>query len=112
MIRSHNIITVAICLVMVIIFTNARCQIILSIIILKRTHTNTQVTTTLVSMCDHSTVDRNIEAVMRPLTLKEQTVMDEIMRRYFTPLQLTHWEGVEEEHKRQLQDLELNKIND
>ena len=84
----------------------------MSIIILKRTHTTTQVTTTLVSMCDRSTVDRNIEAAMRPLKLKEQTVMDEIMRRYFTPLQLTHWEGAEEEHKRQLQDLELNKIND
>ena len=73
------------------------------------THTHSQVTTTLVSMCDRSTVDRNIEAAMCPLTLKEQTVMDEIVRRYFTPLQLTHWEGAEEEHKRQLQDLELNK---
>ena len=70
-------------------------------------HAHTQVTTTLVSMCDRTTVDKNIEAAMRPLTLKEQTVMDEIMRRYFTPLQLTHWEGVEEEHKRQLN--ELNK---
>ena len=45
---------------------------------------------------------------MRPLTPKEQTVMDEIIRRYFIPLQLTHWEGVEyQEYKRQLQDLEL-----
>ena len=95
------------CLVVVIIFTNARC---LSIAILKHTHVHSQVTTTLVSMCDRSTVDRNIEAAMRPLTLKEQTVMDEIIRRYFTPLQLTHWEGVEyQEYKRQLQDLELNK---
>ncbi len=69
-------------------------------------NTLSQVTTTLVSMCDRSTVDRNIEAAMRPLTLKEQTVMAEIMRRYFTPLQLTHWEGVEEaEHKRQLEEL-------
>ena len=42
---------------------------------------------------------------MHPLTLKEQTVMDEIMSHYFTPLQLTHWEGVEEEHKRQLREL-------
>ena len=42
---------------------------------------------------------------MCPLTLKEQTVMDEIMKHYFTPLQLTHWEGVEKEHKRQLQEL-------
>ena len=56
-------------------------------------------------MCDRSTIDRNIEAVMRPLTLKKQTVMDEIMRQYFTPLQLTHWEGVEEEHKKYLQEL-------
>ena len=74
------------------------------------THTHTltpQVTTTLVSICDRTTVDKNIEAAMCPLTLKEQTVMDEIMRQYFTPLQLTHWEGVEEEHKRQLN--ELNK---
>ena len=66
-----------------------------------------QVTTTLVSMCDCTTVDKNIEATMRPLTLKEHTVMNEIMRRYFTPLQLTRWEGVEEEHKGQLK--ELNK---
>ena len=103
MIRSHNIIVCAICL-----FSNGhhfyKLQItdFLSIIFLKPTYS--QVTTTLVSMCDRSTVDRNIEAAMRPLTLKEQTVMDEIMRRYFTPLQLTHWEGVEEEHKRQLQE--------
>jgi hypothetical protein len=69
------------------------------------THTHTQVMTILVSMCDRSTVDRNIEAAMRPLILKEQTVIDEIMRQYFTPLQLTHWEGVEEEHKRQLKEL-------
>ena len=68
-------------------------------------YTQSQVTTTLVSMCDRSTVDKNIVAAMCPLTLKEQTVMDEIMKRYFTPLQLTHWEGVEEEHKRQLQEL-------
>ena len=53
-------------------------------------------------MCDYSTVDKNIDAAMRPLTLKEQTVMNEIMEQYFTPLQLRHWEGVEEEHKRQL----------
>ena len=34
-----------------------------------------------VYMCDCSTVvDRNIEAAMRPLTLKEQTVMNEIIR--------------------------------
>ena len=87
-------------LVMVTIFTNM-------IDIETPTHAHTQVTTTLVSMCDCSTVDRNIEAAMRPLTLKEQSVMDEIMQCYFTPLQLTHWEGAEEEHKRQLK--ELNK---
>ena len=56
-------------------------------------------------MCDLSTVDKNIEAAMRPLTDKEQTVMAEIMTQYFTSLQLTHWEGVEEEHKRRLKDL-------
>ena len=36
------------------------------------TYTHTQVTTTLVSMCDRSTVDKNTEAAKCPLTLKEQ----------------------------------------
>ena len=67
-------------------------------------NTHTQVSTTLVSMCDRSTVDKNIKAAMRPLTDEEQTVMAEIMTQYFTSLQLTHWEGVEEKHKKRLKD--------
>ena len=48
-------------------------------------------------MNDHALVDKNIDAAMHPLTQKEQTVMDEIIRQYFTPLKQKHWEGVETE---------------
>ena len=54
-----------------------------------------QAVTTLVSMCDTVTVDKNLDGALRPLTDKEEEVKDYIEKTYFTPLSQRHWEGVE-----------------
>ena len=56
-----------------------------------------QAVTTLVSMCDTVTVDKNLDGALRPLTDKEEEVKDYIEKTYFTPLSQRHWEGVEPE---------------
>ena len=54
-----------------------------------------QATTTLVSMVDCGTVDKNMDAVCHPLTEKELEVREYIMKHYFEPIELKHWEGKE-----------------
>ena len=80
------------------------------IIIIQTTHSHchisVQVTITLVSMNDRDLIDKNIEAALCPLSLKEQTVMNEIMQQYLNPLRQKHWEGVElEQYQRELQQI-------
>ena len=73
------------------------------------THTP-QVITPLVSMNDCSTVDKNIDAAVRPLSQKEQTVMNEIIQCYLRPIQCKHWEGAEDDYHRQIQELKGLKV--
>lgn len=55
----------------------------------------TQAATTLVTMNDTAMLERNIDAVCRPLTEKEREVRDYVIDHYFKPLKQNHWEGVE-----------------
>ena len=56
-----------------------------------------QVSTTLVSMTDEAMVRANCNAVLLPLTDKEQEVKAYIEERFFKPLKIRHWEGKEVE---------------
>ena len=61
-------------------------------------------------MNDRHLVDTNIDAAMRPLSVKEQTVMEDILQRYLHPIQVKHWEGVEtNDYHRQLAELKSTK---
>lgn len=40
-------------------------------------------------------IEKCIDAVLQPLSEKETTVRDHIVKEYFTPLKQKHWEGVE-----------------
>lgn len=46
-------------------------------------------------MNDEEIMNRNVESALVSLTEKEVTVRDYIIRKYFKPLQVKHWEGVE-----------------
>ena len=59
-----------------------------------------QVSTTLVSMIDATTVEKNVDATLNPLTKHELDVQDHIVKNYFTPIKQKHWEGVEVEKYR------------
>ena len=54
-----------------------------------------QVSTTLVSMNDEDTLEKNLQAALNPLGSREVKVRDYIMQHYFLPLKVKHWEGVE-----------------
>ena len=54
-----------------------------------------QVSTTLVSMTDEETLEKNIKAALNPLGAREAKIKDFIMQHYFLPLKVKHWEGVE-----------------
>lgn len=46
-------------------------------------------------MNDEEIMTRNMEAALNPLTETEIRVRDHIIDKYFKPLQVKHWEGVE-----------------
>ena len=46
-------------------------------------------------MMNRAMVNTNVDAVLRPLTDKEEEVKEEIERSFFRPLKQRHWEGVE-----------------
>ena len=54
-----------------------------------------QASTTLVSMNEEDIVAKNVKAALNSLTDHEAQVRDHIMQKYFVPLGLKHWEGVE-----------------
>ena len=56
-----------------------------------------QVSTTLVSMLDETTVRKNVDAAINPLTEHETSVRDYIIQKYFKAVECRHWEGVEVE---------------
>lgn len=46
-------------------------------------------------MNDEEIMAKNMEAALNSLTEKETKVRDYILHKYFKPLQVKHWEGVE-----------------
>lgn len=54
-----------------------------------------QVSTTLVSMTDEHMLAKNLKAALNPLTEHEAKVRDYILHKYFSPVGVNHWEGVE-----------------
>lgn len=54
-----------------------------------------QVSTTLVSMTDEHMLAKNLRAALNPLTEHEAQVRDYILHKYFGPVGIKHWEGVE-----------------
>lgn len=54
-----------------------------------------QVSTTLVSMIEEETLSVNWDAAVNPLTEHEAQVRNHILKEYFTPIRIKHWEGTE-----------------
>ncbi len=48
-------------------------------------------------MCDQVILESNLDAVLRPLSDKEEQVKEYVEKTYFVPLSQRHWEGVETE---------------
>lgn len=46
-------------------------------------------------MGDCTMLDKNLNAVMQPLTEKEESVKTHIQQEYFSPLKQPHWEDAE-----------------
>jgi hypothetical protein len=46
-------------------------------------------------MEDEDLIRRNCESVLNPLSDKETEIKDYVEERFFKPLMLRHWEGVE-----------------
>ena len=50
-------------------------------------------------------LDRNLSAILDPMTEKEKRVKEEIERRFFSRLSQRHWEGIEvQEYRKQMKD--------
>ena len=47
------------------------------------------------SMNEEEILDKNLNAALNPLTEHEAYVMASIQHKFFAPVRLKHWEGVE-----------------
>eukprot|EP00794_Sanderia_malayensis_P002988 gene2988-3445_t len=66
--------------------------------------------TTLVSTASMNNLKSNLQAACEPLNEKEQTVLEEVLTRFFKPLKNKSWEGVEVARvKRKLKEAMANK---
>lgn len=64
--------------------------------------------TTLTAISDVAMLEKNIDAVVTPLTDREREVKEVLESQFFSQLSQSHWEGVElKEYLKQLQSVDI-----